>query len=128
VTMKLPDNTYRWELSRRVNGGEYTSVDNYIGASNRTLTLNTEGKHQLKLVLYDADGNSCTVTTGEYYIDKTDPTCTSSGGSTAWTSGNRTLIGTCSDSGSGCKGNVSKPYTSAGEWLNQSPGTVEDNV
>ena len=128
VTMKLPDNTYRWELSRRVNGGEYTSVDNYIGASNRTLTLNTEGKHQLKLVLYDADGNSCTVTTGEYYIDKTAPTCTSSGGSTAWTSGNRTLIGTCSDSGSGCTGNAKKVYDDDTNKTNQSPGTVEDKA
>ena len=128
VTMKLPDNTYRWELSRRVNGGEYESVDNYKGASNRTLTLNTEGKHQLKLVLYDADGNSCTVTTGEYYIDKTKPSCTSSGGSTSWTSGNRTLTGTCSDSGSGCTGNAKKVYDDDTNKTNQSPGTVEDKA
>ena len=31
VNIKLPDNTYRWELSRRVNGGEYTLRDNNNG-------------------------------------------------------------------------------------------------
>ena len=128
VTMKLPDNTYRWELSRRVDGGEYVEVDNYIGAASRKLTFNTEGKHQLKLVLYDRDGNSCIATTGEYYIDKTKPSCTSSGGSSAWTSGNRTLIGTCSDSGSGCTGNAKKVYDDDTNKTNQSPGTVEDKA
>ena len=128
VTMKLPDNAYRWELSRRVNGGEYESVDNYIGAASRKLTFNTEGKHQLKLVLYDRDGNSCIATTGEYYIDKTKPSCTSSGGSTSWTSGNRTLTGTCSDSGSGCTGNAKKVYDDDTNKTNQSPGTVEDKA
>ena len=129
VTMKLPDNTYRWELSRRVNGGEYESVDDYIGATNRKLTLNTEGKHQLKLVLYDAYGNSCIATTGEYYIDKTAPTCTSSGGSSAWRNKDLTIKGTCSDKGgSGCAGNASKTYTSNTNTTKASPGTVKDKA
>ena len=68
VTMKLPDNTYRWELSQRVDGGSYVKVNDYIGSGNQKLTLTADGKHQLKLVLYDEDGNSCTATTGEYYI------------------------------------------------------------
>ena len=129
VTMKLPDNTYRWELSRRVNGGEYTSVDNYIGAASRKLTFNTEGKHQLKLVLYDRDGNSCIATTGEYYIDKTKPSCTSSGGSSAWRNKDLIIKGTCSDKGgSGCTGNVSKKYTSNTNTTKVSPGTVKDKA
>ena len=129
VTMKLPDNTYKWELSRRVDGGEYTLVDNYIGASNKSLTFDSEGKHQLKLVVYDADGNSCIATTGEYYIDKTDPTCVSSGGSTSWTSGNITLTGTCSDKGgSGCSGNASKTFDTDTNKTNLSPGTVKDKA
>ena len=129
VTMKLPDNTYRWELSRRVNGGEYESVDDYIGAASRKLTFNTEGKHQLKLVLYDRDGNSCIATTGEYYIDKTKPSCTSSGGSSAWRNKDLTIKGTCSDKGgSGCTGNVSKKYTSNTNTTKASPGTVKDKA
>ena len=44
-------------------------------------------------------------------IDKEPPKCTVSGGSTSWTSGSRTITGTCSDTGgSGCKGNISYKY------------------
>ena len=129
VTMKLPDNTYKWELSRRVDGGEYVAVDNYIGAANRKLTLNTEGKHQLKLVVYDADGNSCIATTGEYYIDKTKPTCESSGGSSSWRNTNLTIKGTCSDKGgSGCAGNTTKTFDSNTNTTTASPGTVKDKA
>ena len=62
-------------------------------------------------------------------IDKTAPTCTSSGGSDAWTSGSRTLVGTCSDTGgSNCKGNVSWFINWQGNWTKLSPGTVYDNA
>ncbi len=128
VGMKLPDNTYKWELSKRVDEGEYSLVGNYIGVTDGNLTLNTEGKHQLKLVLYDNEGHSCIATSEEYYIDKTAPTCESSGGSTSWTSKNVTLKGKCKDSGSGCVDDASKPYKDSGEWFNQSPGTVTDKV
>ena len=61
-------------------------------------------------------------------IDKTPPTCTTSGGSTSWTTGNRTLTGTCSDAGgSGCRGNVTKSFTSNTNG-SYSPGTVYDNA
>ena len=129
VTMKLPDNTYRWELSKRVDGGEYETVNSYIGAANRKISFDSEGKHQLKLVVYDDDGNSCIATTGEYYIDKTKPTCTSSGGSSSWTNDDITLKGTCSDKGgSGCAGNVSKTFNSETNTNKASPGTVKDKA
>ena len=129
VTMKLPDNTYRWELSKRVDGGEYETVNSYIGAANRKISFDSEGKHQLKLVVYDDDGNSCIATTGEYYIDKTKPTCESSGGSSSWTNDDITLKGTCSDKGgSGCAGNATKLYDKETNKTNQSPGTVKDKA
>lgn len=51
----------------------------------------------------DHAGNKGTCT-ADIYVDKTAPTCSTSGGSTNWTSGNRTIKVNCSDSsGSGCK-------------------------
>ena len=128
VNIKLPSNTYRWELSKKVGNSDYVAVNSYIGNASTKITLNESGKTTLKLVLYDSTGNSCTYVTDEYYLDKTPPTCTSGGGSDSWTTGSRTITGTCSDSESGCKGNVSKFYNSEGNFANQSPGTVSDNV
>ena len=129
LTIKLPDNTYRWELSESVNGGSYQVLDNYIGASNKKLTINSDGKHKYKLTVYDSDGNSCIATTEEYYLDKTKPTCESSGGSEEWKNTSITLKGTCKDTGgSGCTGNVTKKFTTNTNKTNQSPGTVYDKA
>ena len=66
-------------------------------------------------------------------VDKTAPTCTSSGGSSNWISassnpGTITITGTCNDAHSGCKGNVSKSYSTDIISTTESPGTVYDNV
>ncbi len=88
----------------------------------------------------DKAGNETTCTsTQNVKIDKTAPTCTTSGGNKTWTSGSRTITGTCSDTGgSGCKGNISYKYTAADNtnWVidNAGPagagkgGTVYDNA
>lgn len=80
--------------------------------------------------VYDNVGNSRVCPSNQTVrIDKTAPTCTSSGGSDAWTSGSRTLVGTCSDTGgSNCKGNVSWFINWQGNWTKLSPGTVYDNA
>ena len=60
-------------------------------------------------------------------IDTTLPNCSVSGGSSSWTRNDVTVYGTCSDSGSGCRSNVSRKIT----WNyngNVSPGTVYDNA
>lgn len=79
--------------------------------------------------VYDNVGNS-TVCPGNrtVKIDKTDPTCTSSGGSTNWTAGTITLTGTCNDNLSGCRSNVTKQYTQQINSTTESPGTVYDNA
>ena len=79
------------------------------------------------ITVEDGKGNkrNCPV---NVYIDKTPPKCSSSGGSDSWTTGTRTLTGTCSDDESGCASNVTKLYNSEGNFANQSPGTVSDNV
>ena len=80
--------------------------------------------------VYDNAGNSTVCPANQTVrIDKTAPTCTSSGGSTAWTNNSRTLVGTCSDAGgSGCRGNASWLINWQGNWTNLSPGTVYDNA
>ncbi len=129
LTIKLPDNTYRWELSERVNGGNYEPINNYLGGANEKLTIDSDGKHRYRLVVYDNDGNSCIATTDEYYIDKTNPTCESTGGSDEWKNTTVTLVGICSDEGgSGCVENVEKDFSSNTNLTNQSPGTVYDKA
>jgi prepilin-type N-terminal cleavage/methylation domain-containing protein len=77
----------------------------------------------------DSAGN---ITSSSVVINRIDiepPVCTSSGGSTAWTNGNRTLTGACTDTGgSGCVGNVTNTYSTNTNITNASPGTVTDNA
>ena len=62
-------------------------------------------------------------------IDKTPPTCTTSGGSSTWINASssprsRTITGVCTDNtgGSGCAGNASKTYTSDINTTTAGPG------
>ena len=77
----------------------------------------------------DKAGNTATCPSNQTAkIDKTAPSCVSSGGSNSWSKSNITLLGTCSDSVSDCKGNVTKMMSNDGTWNNVSPGTVYDNA
>lgn len=81
--------------------------------------------------VYDIAGNSTVCPANQTVkIDKTPPTCVSSGGSTSWTNQNVTIVGTCSDSGSGCVENVSKLYETSTSMniTNAGPGTVYDRA
>lgn len=92
-------------------------------------TSGTTKEKNLSYTIKDNVGNTATCSkTANIYVDKEAPTCTSSGGSDAWTKDSRTLVGTCSDSGSGCKDNVSWYINGEGNWTNLSPGTVYDNA
>ena len=92
-------------------------------------TSGTTKEKNLSYTIKDNVGNTVTCSKiANIYVDKDAPTCTSSGGSNAWTNDSRTLVGTCSDSGSGCKGNVSWLINWEGNWENLSPGRVYDNV
>ncbi len=62
-------------------------------------------------------------------IDTTKPTCVSSGGSSAWSKTTVNIIGTCSDSGSGCVNTtITKPYTSDINTTTAGPGEVCDRA
>lgn len=73
IKIEVPDNTYRWELSKKTNDGEFQLIESYIGNQNKTIELSDEGVHQLKAVIYDKDGNSCKSFSSSYTIDKTPP-------------------------------------------------------
>ena len=97
------------------------------GNVTRAFTSNTNGSYSPGTV-YDNAGNSAVCPSTTVRIDKTKPTCSTSGGSTTWTNGNRTLTGTCADTGgSGCRGNVTRAFTSNTNG-SYSPGTVYDNA
>ena len=77
----------------------------------------------------DKAGNTASCPNTTVKIDKTAPTCKTSGGSTSWTNGSRTLTGTCSDKGgSGCSSNSTKPYSKQIDTTAANPGSVSDNA
>ena len=108
-----------------------TSWPSYsLRGNNVSYVINWGGNWNFYVRLIDKAGNvSASSNVFTVRIDKTPPTCSSSGGSSAWAANSRTLVGTCYDSGgSGCKGNVRWLINWSGEWYNLSPGTVYDNA
>ena len=82
--------------------------------ASKTYTSNTNTTTASPGTVYDNAGNSAVCKADRTVkIDKSPPTCTSSGGNSSWKNTTITLTGTCSDSGgSGCRGNVTKQFTS----------------
>ena len=110
------------------DNNNWTKYNNSTGKSPFTTTNFTKERNQeVYIRACDKLGN-CSPSSTYIRIDKTKPTCVSSGGSTSWTNSSRTLIGTCSDTASRCKGNVSRYIDWEGDWSNLSPGTVSDNA
>ena len=74
----------------------------------------------------DNAGNSTTCENQQIMIDKTAPTCTSSGGSTGWGRTAVTVKGECKDNLSGCvKATIQQTFSQNGNYAG-SPGTVQD--
>ena len=128
VNVKVPSNTYRYEISTKKDNGSYTLLNSYIGNGNQRVRFDSNGKYQIKVTLYDNDGNTCSLSSDGYYIDKTAPTCNTTGAPSSWTNKDVTLKGTCSDTGgSGCNGNASKKIDSNTNGK-VSPGKVYDKA
>ncbi len=129
-TFKFTSDTVKYNWYTNTDGGSYKDFGSN-NASVTTKTLSGEGTRQVKVRVYDEAGNysECINSSKKYLIDLTKPTCTSSGGSTSWTNGSRTLTGTCHDTGgSGCVGNATKNYTTEINSSKESPGTVYDHA
>ena len=100
-----------------------------------TTTAGAEGNGKAGSFVDHAGNSVNCVADKRIQIDYKNPTCSTSGGSSAWTNGNRTVTGTCSDTGgSGCVGNISYTYSSniatnsAGPAGNGNPGRVYDKA
>lgn len=100
------------------------------GNATKTFTSDINSSTESPGTVKDKVGNETVCPSNQTVkIDKIAPTCTSSGGNTSWTNGNRTLTGTCSDTGgSGCKENATKTYASDINSTSESPGNVYDNA
>ena len=120
-----------WTNASRTLTGTCSDQDSgCVSNVSKDYTTQTEVYNQSAGTVYDKAGNSTVCPANQTVkIDKTAPSCSSSGGSSSWTNDSRTLVGTCSDSGgSGCAGNVSWNINWEGEWSNLSPGKVKDNA
>ena len=115
VNIKVPSNTYRYEVFLKKDNGVYEKVNSYLGAISSKVTLSESGKHTIRVTLYDDSGDSCTKESEIYYIDKVAPSCGSiTGASTSWTNGNRNITVNCNDTDSGCQtGSFSNTFTSS---------------
>lgn len=131
LSIKLNDTFDTWEISTNTNGGDYTirgtnDVVNPTATEIRTLT--GEGKIKAKVTIY----NKATPSTkkdcysGEYWIDKTAPTCTNvakigdvNGANytnNKWVNKNVYTSANCKDTLSGCSNE--KKVTTTGKTTN----------
>ena len=124
---------YRYPNSSVAGEQEWTKINNSSrDAGNASpVDLNVidrEFDGYIEVRACDVAGNCSQSTQSIIKIDKTKPTCVSSGGSTGWKQ-SVTLVGTCSDTGgSGCKDNAKLTFTKDGVYTNESPGKVYDNA
>ncbi len=110
------------------DSGSGCTANQYKAKEYQTGTIKTENIGNIQIEDRAGNVNYCSKNNVKVYVDHDVPTCTSSGGSSSWTNNSRTLIGTCSDSGSGCQGNASWYINWEGNWTNLSPGTVYDKA
>jgi len=110
------------------DSGSGCTANQFTAKEYQTGTIKTENIGNIQIEDRAGNVNYCSKNNVKVYVDHDVPTCTSSGGSSSWTNNSRTLIGTCSDSGSGCQGNASWYINWEGNWTNLSPGTVYDKA
>ncbi len=96
-----------------------------------SITYTAERNETVRFRAIDKAGNISEETSAVIKIDKTKPTCTNSGDSTTWTSGNRTITWGCSDTLSGCKTGYtggSQTYTTSTKTVTIASYTIKDNA
>ena len=103
----------------------YTASGASSGSGSTTANVNNEGTTTVTYRVTDSAGNSAS-SSYTVKLDRTGPKCVSSGGSSSWSKGPVTITGTCTDSGSGCTGNVTRTYSGDTNTTTASPGIVSD--
>lgn len=117
---------YLWnELDSMSDENAFTTTFNSGGILNTPAGLT--GSYYLWILVTDTLDNTYFVKSDVFNLDNTPPSCTSKGGSSPWTKNNVTITGECSDLESGCKGDVSKTFSTTTNGA-YSPGTVEDKA
>lgn len=103
LTIAPTSDTASWEWATNTDGGEYTTWGTPSGSAKTSVDFSGAGKRQGRVIVKDKVGNSRTCYTKEYYIDKTSPTCTTTGGNDKVYAMKREVTINCSDTGgSGC--------------------------
>lgn len=74
LNISVPNNTYKYDVSIKKNEGNYELVNTYIGSQPSSIVFDTDGTYSVKVLAYDANGNSCGTTSDTYKVDKTPPT------------------------------------------------------
>ena len=110
------------------DSGSGCTTNQFTAKEYKTGTVKTENIGNIQIEDRAGNINTCSKNNVNVYVDHDVPICTSGGGSSSWTNNSRTLIGTCSDSGSGCQGNVSTTRYKDTNGENVSPGIVRDNA
>ena len=72
ISVVLPENSYRTEVSVKKDDGVYESYGTFLGNRIDKITLTENGKFTVKAETFDKDNKSC-VSTATYNIDKTKP-------------------------------------------------------
>lgn len=117
VNIKVPSNTYKYEIFLKKDNSEYKLENTVLGSLNSEINLTSTGNYQIKVILYDSSSNSCTKESQSYNIDKVAPSCgTITGASTSWTNKDRNITVGCNDSNSGCtSSSFSNTFTTSGK-------------
>lgn len=113
-----------WKIYEGSRRGENVEAGEFVF---NTPNFTQERGEYVEFRACDQVENCSETTKSMIKIDKTPPTCVSSGGSDTWKNVTVTLLGTCSENKlSGCAGNITKDYATDINTTNQTPGTVKD--
>ena len=110
-----------------------SACDTSYSGGSRTFNTTTKTSTIAAYTIKDKAGNqaTCQARDANVYVDKTVPSCTNSGDSTTWTSGDRTIYFGCSDSDSGCDTSYSggnKKFTTTTQTSSIAAYTIKDKA
>ncbi len=130
------DSTTWSNANRTINYGcnDATSTCNPTASGgSKVFNVTTKTSTIAAYTIKDKAGNetNCPARTANVYVDKTAPTCTNSGDSTTWTSGNRTINYSCNDTDSGCNTSYSggsKTFSTTTKTSSIAAYTIKDKA
>jgi hypothetical protein len=115
---------------RVYQNGSWGAYQSWTSSNKANVTLSANGLNRIQVQVEDNAGNSSTFTSGNYYIDKVDPTGVFNPNSKSWTNENVKVGISTSDSHSGVKRMRYRIYQngswgSYSSWMNRSSTNVD---